>query len=611
MRVAWGVGITTGWDETEVFMEVSSRRLAIVQHRHPPARGLLSLISLLSAFSLTGINRNQSGGDDAESEDEPPTVDDNDGSEDDDGCATGGTNDGSTDLPSSAAPVRPTPSSFCGVFYKGPGSHTDGGGNGVTNDNDDSASDGAVAQRQPVTVRRRRRRISDSDNDDDSDSGGAHNHAVSASAASAAFLAQPIHGAPATESGEGSEDVGGDGGTINNDNNGDDAPDTESGEGSEDVGGDGGTVDNDNNDDEAAVRGDDDDSTDDGAVARSQPDTVRRRRRRISDSDNDDNSDSGGAHGCAVSASADSAALAVQPDSASTASAASHAQPVYGYGVPDTGGHDDSDGADGAVAGDSPITSLPPIGMKVTVFTYGQRRPATITGHASNGDVEFKVFSTGVWRTWYETRPPSFFGIGPATPPDETTDAADQPDVDVADGLTATAAASPQRVWRGAATVTVLTNADESRARRLKFRQHQRDQSHLTDSRGSQLTDAQQIALALQRSTGPLASSPGDAASDDTHALDSDATAPPAAQETEFDNGEPGLRNEESLAVAMALSLSIANTPPASTQLRRRDLRATPPPTLPRTRTTAPQTPLPTRCSSLTTPARTQTVTRP
>ena len=40
-------------------MEVSSRRLAIVQHRHPPARGLLSLISLLSAFLLTGIKRNQ------------------------------------------------------------------------------------------------------------------------------------------------------------------------------------------------------------------------------------------------------------------------------------------------------------------------------------------------------------------------------------------------------------------------------------------------------------------------------------------------------------------------------------------------------------------------
>ena len=38
-------------------MEVSSRRLAIVQHRHPPARGLLSLITLLSAFLLTGIKR--------------------------------------------------------------------------------------------------------------------------------------------------------------------------------------------------------------------------------------------------------------------------------------------------------------------------------------------------------------------------------------------------------------------------------------------------------------------------------------------------------------------------------------------------------------------------
>ena len=58
--MAWGVGITTGWGETEVFMEVLSRRLAIVQHRHPPARGLLSLNSLLSAFPLTGINRNQS-----------------------------------------------------------------------------------------------------------------------------------------------------------------------------------------------------------------------------------------------------------------------------------------------------------------------------------------------------------------------------------------------------------------------------------------------------------------------------------------------------------------------------------------------------------------------
>ena len=40
-------------------MEVSSRRLAIVQHCHLPARGLLSLLSLLSAFLLTGIKRNQ------------------------------------------------------------------------------------------------------------------------------------------------------------------------------------------------------------------------------------------------------------------------------------------------------------------------------------------------------------------------------------------------------------------------------------------------------------------------------------------------------------------------------------------------------------------------
>ena len=40
-------------------MEVSSRRLAIVQHRHLPARGLLSLFSLLRAFLLTAIKRNQ------------------------------------------------------------------------------------------------------------------------------------------------------------------------------------------------------------------------------------------------------------------------------------------------------------------------------------------------------------------------------------------------------------------------------------------------------------------------------------------------------------------------------------------------------------------------
>ena len=51
--------ITAGWGETEVLMEVSSRRLAIVQYRHLPARGLLSLFSLLRAFSLTVIKRNQ------------------------------------------------------------------------------------------------------------------------------------------------------------------------------------------------------------------------------------------------------------------------------------------------------------------------------------------------------------------------------------------------------------------------------------------------------------------------------------------------------------------------------------------------------------------------
>ena len=40
-------------------MGVSSRRLAPVQHRHLPARGLLSLFSLLRAFLLTIIKRNQ------------------------------------------------------------------------------------------------------------------------------------------------------------------------------------------------------------------------------------------------------------------------------------------------------------------------------------------------------------------------------------------------------------------------------------------------------------------------------------------------------------------------------------------------------------------------
>ena len=51
--------MTAGWGETEVPMDVSSRRLAPVQHRHLPARGLLSLFSLLRGFLLTVIKRNQ------------------------------------------------------------------------------------------------------------------------------------------------------------------------------------------------------------------------------------------------------------------------------------------------------------------------------------------------------------------------------------------------------------------------------------------------------------------------------------------------------------------------------------------------------------------------
>jgi len=48
------------WENFECVTGRMSRRLAIVQHRrHPPARGLLSLISFLSAFLLTGIKRNQ------------------------------------------------------------------------------------------------------------------------------------------------------------------------------------------------------------------------------------------------------------------------------------------------------------------------------------------------------------------------------------------------------------------------------------------------------------------------------------------------------------------------------------------------------------------------
>ena len=51
--------MTAGWGETEVLMDVSSRRLALVQHRHLPAHGLLSFLSLLRAFLLNVIKRNQ------------------------------------------------------------------------------------------------------------------------------------------------------------------------------------------------------------------------------------------------------------------------------------------------------------------------------------------------------------------------------------------------------------------------------------------------------------------------------------------------------------------------------------------------------------------------
>ena len=55
-----GVGVAAGWGETEVLMDVSSpRRLAPVQHRRLPARGLLSLPSSLRAFLLTVIKRTQ------------------------------------------------------------------------------------------------------------------------------------------------------------------------------------------------------------------------------------------------------------------------------------------------------------------------------------------------------------------------------------------------------------------------------------------------------------------------------------------------------------------------------------------------------------------------
>ena len=49
--------MTAGWGETEVLMEVSSRRLAIAQHRHLPAHGLLSLILVVTAGNCLSLAR--------------------------------------------------------------------------------------------------------------------------------------------------------------------------------------------------------------------------------------------------------------------------------------------------------------------------------------------------------------------------------------------------------------------------------------------------------------------------------------------------------------------------------------------------------------------------
>ena len=51
--------MTAGWGETEVLMDVSSRRLARVLHRLLAEHGLLSFLSLLRAFPLNVIKRNQ------------------------------------------------------------------------------------------------------------------------------------------------------------------------------------------------------------------------------------------------------------------------------------------------------------------------------------------------------------------------------------------------------------------------------------------------------------------------------------------------------------------------------------------------------------------------
>ena len=54
--------MTASWGETEVPMDVSSRRLALVLHRYLAEYGLLSFLSLLGAFLLNAIKRNQARG---------------------------------------------------------------------------------------------------------------------------------------------------------------------------------------------------------------------------------------------------------------------------------------------------------------------------------------------------------------------------------------------------------------------------------------------------------------------------------------------------------------------------------------------------------------------
>ena len=168
---------------------------------------------------------------------------------------------------------------------------------------------------------------------------------------------------------------------------------------------------NDNNDSlgdssAPANAGDDDDGAVGTEPGQATSTATPRRRRKISDSDNDDSDGDDDDNRTAP---------------ASTASVASHAQPIHA--TPNTDDNDD----DGAVAEGQPalITSFLPIGMTMSVYTYGKRRSVTITWHAPNGDVEFRVPGSGVWRSWHETRPPSFFGIGPTTPLDEGADGAD------------------------------------------------------------------------------------------------------------------------------------------------------------------------------------------